>query len=306
MKNSRTSSFFKFLASLTRRTTTTALIRSQKSLGLRFRKGRGESTEDWGSFLSLDCPYCTRYIDVRHASLGIKHLPAKVREFIYIAVTACTNHIHSPTVCAHLRAALTLEASHAKLMELIDLTYLVGIRTVNLGEPGIQKLLEGKGIVDEQNSKLQKQGQKPNDNSIKQCALLMDTLNTASGLEVGSLEVYNDSSSTLAQSGVLESEDGELITCVCATATCHLYVGNAKTHMRNALKLGSTLGDIMEMLEIARLAGIHGVASLACDLLTFGIDIGLDKMPKDETATNITIEGHGSFLEYFAIPGFLA
>jgi alkylhydroperoxidase/carboxymuconolactone decarboxylase family protein YurZ len=191
-------------------------------------------------------------------------------------------------------------------MELIDLTYLVGIRTVNLGEPGIQKLLEGNGIVDEQNSKLQKQGQRPKYNSIKQCALLMDTLNTASGLDVGSSEVYKDSSSTLAQSGVLESEDGELITCGCAAATCHLYVGNAKTHMRNALKLGATLGDIMEMLEIARLAGIHGVASLACDLLTFGIDIGLDKMPKDETATNITIERHGSFLEYFAIPGFLA
>jgi alkylhydroperoxidase/carboxymuconolactone decarboxylase family protein YurZ len=191
-------------------------------------------------------------------------------------------------------------------MELIDLTYLVGIRTVNLGEPGIQKLLEGKGIVGKQNSKLQKQGQRPKDNSIKQCGLLMDTLNTACGLDVGSLEVSNDFSSTLAQRGPLESGVDELIKCVCAAATCHLYAGNAKTHMRNALKLGAKPGDIMEMLEIARLAGIHGVASLARSLLTFGIDIGSDKMPKDGTATNITIERHGSFLEYFAIPGFLA
>lgn len=39
----------------------------------------------------------------------------------------------------------------------------------------------------------------------------------------------------------------------------HLYNRGTKIHMRNALKLGATPGEIVEMLEITSLMGIHGV-----------------------------------------------
>jgi alkylhydroperoxidase/carboxymuconolactone decarboxylase family protein YurZ len=46
--------------------------------------------------------------------------------------------------------------------------------------------------------------------------------------------------------------------CAFDAAATHLYVPGLKLHMRNALRYGATRDEIMEMLEIVSVIGIHG------------------------------------------------
>ncbi|WP_454752691.1 carboxymuconolactone decarboxylase family protein [Cupriavidus necator] len=46
--------------------------------------------------------------------------------------------------------------------------------------------------------------------------------------------------------------------CALGAAATHLYKPGIKTHMRNAIRHGATQHEIMEVLEIASVIGIHG------------------------------------------------
>lgn len=95
---------------------------------------------------------------------------------------------------------------------------------------------------------------------------MKDTWNPILDLDPQFFEAYVDFSSLPSQTNVLEAKDRELITCAFDAATTHLYARGTKIHMRNALKLGAKPGEIMEMLELTMLMGIHG-AVVAAPLL---------------------------------------
>jgi alkylhydroperoxidase/carboxymuconolactone decarboxylase family protein YurZ len=70
---------------------------------------------------------------------------------------------------------------------------------------------------------------------------------------------------------VLKPKVKELMYCAFDAAATHLYVPGLKLHMRNALRYGATKEEIMEMLEIVSVIGIHG-AQLAAPLLEQALD----------------------------------
>jgi alkylhydroperoxidase/carboxymuconolactone decarboxylase family protein YurZ len=59
----------------------------------------------------------------------------------------------------------------------------------------------------------------------------------------------------------------ELVYCAFDAAATHLYVPGLKLHMRNAVRYGATQEEIMEVLEIASVIGIHAATSAAPVLL---------------------------------------
>ncbi|MFF3872879.1 carboxymuconolactone decarboxylase family protein [Streptomyces sp. NPDC001978] len=70
----------------------------------------------------------------------------------------------------------------------------------------------------------------------------------------------------MAAMGVLEPKAKELVHCAFDAAASHLYVPGLKLHMRNALRHGATTEEIMEVLEIAGVIGIH-TATVAAPIL---------------------------------------
>ena len=90
-------------------------------------------------------------------------------------------------------------------------------------------------------------------------------------LDPDMFETYVEFSSVPWRTGVLEPKVKELMYCAFDAAATHLYVPGLKLHMRNALRYGATKEEIMEMLEIVSVIGIHG-AQLAAPLLEQALD----------------------------------
>lgn len=233
----------------------------QAALRKRFEAGRGSWDADWECILQLHPDYLEAYVNMRDAAQGRSRLPGKIQEFIYIAVAACTTHIHAPTVRAHTRAAITLGATASEISEVIGLTYLVGIHTVTLGAPILLELLEEQGMELSQSADLASEKKRIKEEFIRRRGFWTDTWNPLLDTDATFFEAYMDFSSFASSSSTLEPKYREIVVLAFDAATHHLYARGTKIHMRNAMALGATPEEIMEALEITSLAGMNGVTT---------------------------------------------
>jgi len=243
-----------------------SLDQTQARFQQRFVELRGIWTPEWEAILKLNPAYFEAYLNLHTVSQSRNRLAPKIQEFIFIAVAASPTHIHVPGIKAHIQAALALGATAAEVTEVIGLTTLLGIHTVTLGAPILLELMEEEGIknatgVDDT------ERQRIKNNFVRQRGFWTDTWNPILDLDPGFFEAYVEFSSLPSKTNVLDPKDRELITCAFDAATTHLYARGTKIHMRNALKLGASPGEVMEMLELTMLMGIDGVVAAAPLLL---------------------------------------
>ena len=74
---------------------------------------------------------------------------------------------------------------------------------------------------------------------------------------------YTKFSSVPWRTGSLEPKVKELIYIAFDTAATHLYTKGLKAHIQNAIGYGATAREILEVMEIASVLGIHAVTSAA-------------------------------------------
>ena len=64
-------------------------------------------------------------------------LAPKIKELIYIAIDAATTHLYLPGLRRHIRNALGHGATVAEIMEVLQLTCVLGIHTITEGVPAL-------------------------------------------------------------------------------------------------------------------------------------------------------------------------
>lgn len=89
----------------------------------------------WEAVRALDPAFLDAYLALRAVPMKRGPLPPKTREFILIALNAATTHLYAPGVRRHMQNALRLGATRAELMQVIELTMLLGIHGCNLAVP---------------------------------------------------------------------------------------------------------------------------------------------------------------------------
>ncbi len=96
-------------------------------------------------------------------------------------------------------------------------------------------------------------------------------------LDPAFFKAYLQFSSVPWESGVLEPKVKELIYIAIDAATTHLYEPGLRQHIRNALGYGASKEEIMEVLQLVSVLGIHsctmGVPVLIEELERSGISI---------------------------------
>ncbi|MGI4857529.1 MAG: carboxymuconolactone decarboxylase family protein [Janthinobacterium lividum] len=240
----------------------TGLTQRQQEVKDAFVRERGEWSDAWESILRLDAGFLEAYQRFAAVPWRKNHLEDKVKAFVYITACASATHLYAPGVAAHIRAAIRHGATREELTEVLELTATVGIHAANVGVPLLLEVLEEEGL---------RHGAPPLD--PRRAALKEQfTLNrgywhpTWEGLlelDPDMFETYVDFSSVPWRTGVLAPKIKEFIYCAFDAAATHLYVPGLKLHMRNALRYGATAGELMEVLEIVSVIGIHGVAMAA-------------------------------------------
>lgn len=84
-----------------------------------------------------------------------------------------------------------------------------------------------------------------------------DTWDDLLSLDENFFEVYSEFSSIPWKTGVLEPKIKELINIAISSSPTHLSEQATQIHIRNALRLGATKEEILEVLEIVSILGMH-------------------------------------------------
>ena len=96
-------------------------------------------------------------------------------------------------------------------------------------------------------------------------------------------EAYFNFSAVPWRRSVLPPKTKELIYIAVDASTTHLYEPGLRRHIRNALKLGTTREEILEVLELVSVLGIHA-CNLGVPILAQELE-GLKKPPARKTST---------------------
>lgn len=247
-----------------------SLTPEQQEIKDEFVRVRGTWSETWEQMLRFDARFVRAYLNFSSVPWRTGVLEPKVKEFIYIAADSAATHMYGPGVRQHVRAALALGASPDEIMEVLELTSTLGIHACNIGVPLLLEVLAETG-VEAAGDKLSERQQKLKADFTANRGYWHEFWDGILKLDPDFFETYVEFSSVPWRSGVLEPKVKELVYTAFDAAATHLYVPGLKLHMRNALGLGATTAEIMEVLEIVSVIGIHA-ALLAVPILAEEIE----------------------------------
>lgn len=221
-----------------------------------FLRVRGTWSDAWERVLELDPGFLRTYLRFSAVPWEQGHLEPKVKEFIHITVDAAATHLFSPGIRQHINAALGYGATAAEIMEVLELTSTLGIHACNVGFPLLLEVLEEEGRRDGPASLSPRQEELKarfeNDRGYWH-----ESWDCFLELAPELLDAYLDFSSVPWKTGILEPKVKEFIYTAFDASATHLYAPGLKIHMRNALHHGATVEELVEVLEIAAVVGMH-------------------------------------------------
>jgi alkylhydroperoxidase/carboxymuconolactone decarboxylase family protein YurZ len=237
---------------------TSEVSERRKQLRDEFIETRGYWNPMWESLLELDEEFFEAYTRFSSVPWRQGPLEPKVKEFVYIAVDAAATHLFVPGIRQHIKLALAHGATAQEIMEVLELTATLGIHACNIGVPILLQELEAAGH------------ELPRELSERQLELKAeferkrgywnDFWNEMLLLDPDFFEAYTQFSSVPWVNGTLSPKVKELIYTAFDVSATHLYVSGLRQHIRNALDYGATREEVLEVIELASVIGIHSCA----------------------------------------------
>lgn len=240
-----------------------------------FIEARGQMGSPWNEILRIDPEFVAVYLQLYMVPWKKNHLSPKFKELCYLSVSAAATHLYIPGVQAHIKAALDLGATAHEILEVLELASTLGIHTMNIGVPLLVEVLEERGRT-EPNPLTEYQEQlKAEFTAVR--GYWHEFWNEILELDPEMFEAYTAFSTSPWKTGTLTPAEKELIYISYDIAATHLYVPGTKLHIRNALNHGATVDEILEVMEISSILGIHAVTTavpiLTAELAARGLSI---------------------------------
>ncbi|HEY3708842.1 MAG TPA: carboxymuconolactone decarboxylase family protein [Amycolatopsis sp.] len=116
-------------------------VQRQNELRDAFISERGYWNTFWEGLLSLDPEFFEAYLNFSAVPWRKGVLEPKIKELIYTAIDASTTHLYEPGLRQHIRNALGYGATKEEIMEVLELTSVLGIHTCTLGVPVLMEEL---------------------------------------------------------------------------------------------------------------------------------------------------------------------
>jgi alkylhydroperoxidase/carboxymuconolactone decarboxylase family protein YurZ len=252
-----------------------ALTPRQEQIKQQFIERRGTWSDAWQATLELDPEFLRAYLDLSMVPWQKNHLDAKTKELIYIAVDGNATHLYAPGVRQHVQSALAAGATPDEIMEVLELCATLGIHAMNIGVPILAEVLKEKGLRSGP-APLSEYQEKVKAQFVEARGYWHEFWDEMLELDPELFAAYTTFSSVPWNQGTLPPKVKELVYIAFDTAATHLYVKGLRQHIVNAVDLGATAGEILEVMEIASVLGIHAVtlgAPILADAIKGQVDL---------------------------------
>jgi alkylhydroperoxidase/carboxymuconolactone decarboxylase family protein YurZ len=232
------------------------LSERQQQIKAHFIEVRGEWDERFDTILELDPEFLEHYASYAAVPRDGGHLDAKTRAFVGLAVDAAVTTLHPPGVRHHIKAAMLAGATPREVLEVLECTATLSIHAMNVGVPVLTEILAERGIRTEP-AALNEYQEQLKAEFAKKRGYWNPTWDEMLELDPRSFDAYTEFSSHPWVTGTLTPKVREFIYMAFDTSSTHLYKVGLKLHIENALGYGATIGEVLEVMEIASLIGMQ-------------------------------------------------
>jgi alkylhydroperoxidase/carboxymuconolactone decarboxylase family protein YurZ len=230
----------------------------QRNLKAEFIENRGYWFPFWQQILEMSPEFFETYCNFSSVPWKTGPLEPKVKEMIYIAMDIATTHLYLPGTRIHIANALKHGATKEELMEVLQIVSVLGIHSMTEGLPILVDELQKADLGGEIDAiELDERALAHKQEFIDNRGYWMPIWETLLKLSPDFFKAYLDLSSVPWKTGVLEPKIKELIYVAIDIATTHLFLSGTRIHMRNALKHGATKDEIMEVIALVSICGMH-------------------------------------------------
>ena len=234
------------------------LTPQQQKVKDEFIAAKGYWDASWDGTLEIAPEFFEAYLEFARVPWRTGVLEPKVKELILIAVDAATTHLFEPGLRIDMRNAMTQGATRQEIMEVLQLISVLGLHSVTEVVPVLvdefQKAGRGADVeipeFDENQNRLK-------DEFVRTKGYWSDYWDQVLGLTPEFFEAYLRLAAVPWETGVLEPKVKELIFIAIDASTTHLYERGLRIHIRNAMDQGATREEIMEVLQLISVLGMH-------------------------------------------------
>ncbi len=99
----------------------------------------------WDMLAEMDPDYLEAFLTFRAVPQKQGPLPQKTKELIFIAINAATTHLWAPEMRRHMQNAIKEGATKEEILEVLQLTSIMGVHSMTLGAPILAEELEKMG-----------------------------------------------------------------------------------------------------------------------------------------------------------------
>jgi len=248
------------------------LTDEQQKLKQQFTVERGYWNDFWNGLLTLSPDFFKAYLEFSTIPWRSGPLAPKVKEFIYIAIDAATTHLYEPGLRIHIQNALRYGATKEEIMEVYQLTSVLGMHTCTMGVPALLDELRTAGRGAELEGELSPEQLDLKARFTENRGYWNPFWDGLLRLDPRFFKAYLEFSTIPWKSGPLEPKVKEFIYIAIDAATTHLYEPGLRIHIQNALKYGATKEEIMEVYQLTSVLGMH-----TC---TMGVPVLLDELKR--------------------------
>lgn len=242
----------------------------QEAMKQEFIEVRGYWNEFWDGLLWLSPDFFKAYLDLSAVPWKTGTLDPKIKEFIYIAIDASTTHLYEPGLRIHIQNALKYGATKEEIMEVYQLTSVLGMHTFTMGMPVLFDEMRAAGKGEELDIAFDARRLALKEHFIRYRGYWNESWDGLLKLDPDFFAAYIEFSSIPWRTGRLEAKIKEFIYIAIDAATTHLYEPGLRVHVRNALEYGATKEEIMEVYQLTSVLGMH-----TC---TLGVPVLLDEL----------------------------
>jgi len=185
-------------------------------------------------------------------------LPRKFIELVSVGLNAACTNLNPDGTRRHIRAALEAGAIREEILFVLKCASVLSIHSCSLGA---HILLEEAKAANVEPVKRTKTEPTPACDAMRKIGQWNSAWDPFFELDPVWTDEFMAMGAGIYKSGVMPAKEVELLSIALDASYTHMYAPGACRHIKNALKAGATMEEIMEVLKLCAVQGVQ-----ACNL----------------------------------------
>jgi alkylhydroperoxidase/carboxymuconolactone decarboxylase family protein YurZ len=181
-------------------------------------------------------------------------LPRKFIELVSVSLNAACTNLNAQGTRHHIRAALDAGASREEILCALKCGSVLTIHSCSLGAP---ILLEEAKAANVQRAPQANTEPTPACDAMRKIGQWNTAWDPFFELDPVFTDEFMAMGAAVYRSGVMTPKEVELLSIALDASVTHMYAPGTRRHIKNALKAGATVEEVMEVLKLCVTLGIQ-------------------------------------------------